>query len=137
MNSIIRRCAPAIRSTRRLQQQQQQKPSVFFRRDFKTNAGSLVVGDFIEFNNRLYSVAEIHHVKKGIILYGLVLVVHNFRLLINPSFFVSGRGNAFMQTTLRTIDGSKKHQRFRSDEKVEQCEVSSNILYFFVDVAVG
>lgn len=35
------------------------------RRHYRTTAGSLTVGNFIELNDRLYSVAEIEHVKKG------------------------------------------------------------------------
>ena len=37
-----------------------------------------------------------------------------------------------MQTQLKSLDGKKKHQRFRSDEKVEVAEVFKTILLFIL-----
>ena len=84
----------------------------------KISANEIKVGNILEFENKLWKVLKLEHTKPG-------------------------KGGAYIQVELKDINsGTKKNERFRSDENIEKAYLeqktfqflySSENEYFFMD----
>jgi elongation factor P len=71
----------------------------------KISAFEVRIGHLIEYKNKLWRVLKKSHVKPG-------------------------KGGAFVQLEMKSLDGTKLNERFRSDDKVEKAHVEPRKMQF-------
>ena len=72
----------------------------------KISANEIKVGNILEFDNKLWKVLKLEHTKPG-------------------------KGGAYVQTELKDINiGTKKNERFRSDENIEKIHLEQKSFQF-------
>jgi len=72
----------------------------------KISANEIKVGNILEFENKLWKVLKLEHTKPG-------------------------KGGAYVQTELKDINiGTKKNERFRSDENIEKAYLEQKTFQF-------